>query len=314
MHCDPSHMVPIAMTSCQFMEEAVMSKVTRESPRQYNDHASIEDHVQIPGAAFLFVSFHDRCATTEEGDQLVMSTSADYSENKHVFSGPKENWINFKVSGDSLYYKFTSECMSDDCGYKFTVTGGLLDRFNTGYLILNGVLSVPTVVRELPLDALWNSLLYVCCKQTGQQRLKAVQLLLKVMQTQLRPGASELSIDLGLLKPLWKLFNTMSRTNPPERGTIVPSVLRALTELFLIAESLALEWGMTHEYMVMLHDEEDVQKVVFQGLKNVAAISLALGYKNKATEGFEALKLKKTSAGSDKLKGKELSAHSSQAQ
>jgi len=41
---------------------------------------------------------------------------------------------------------------------------------------------------------------------------------------------------------------------------------------------------------------------------------LALGYKNKATEGFEALKLKKTSAGSDKLKGKELSAHSSQAQ
>ena len=51
------------------------------------------------------------------------------------------------IVGDSLYYKFTSECMSDDCGYKFTVTGGLLDRFNTGYLILNGVLSVPTVVR-----------------------------------------------------------------------------------------------------------------------------------------------------------------------
>lgn len=289
-HCDPSHMVPIAMTSCQFMEEAVMSRVTRESPSHYNDNACIEDHIQIPGATFLFVTFHERCATAEESDQLIMSTSSNYKLNRHVFSGPKANWINFRVSGDSLYYKFNSECMSEDWGYKFTVTGGLLDRFNTGYLILNGVLSVPTVVRQLPIDALWNSLLYVCCKQTGQQRLKAIQLLLKVMQTQFRPGASELSIDLGLLKPLWKLFNAMSLKNAPERGNVVPSTVRAFTELFLIAESLALEWDMSQEYMVMLHDEEDIQKIVFQGLENVAAISLMLGHKNKATEGFEALK------------------------
>ena len=40
--------------------------------------------------------------------------------------------------------------------------------------------------RQLPIDALWNSLLYVCCKQTGQQRLKAIQLLLKVMHNQFR--------------------------------------------------------------------------------------------------------------------------------
>ena len=59
-HCDPSHMVPIAMTSCQFMEEAVMSRVTRESPSHYNDNACIEDHIQIPGATFLSVTFHER--------------------------------------------------------------------------------------------------------------------------------------------------------------------------------------------------------------------------------------------------------------
>ena len=57
---------------------------------------------------------------------------------------------------------------------------------------------------------------------------------------------------------------------------------------------------------------------MLQGLENIAAISLALGYKNKATEGFEALKRKKTSAGSVKLtvavSGKEMSAHSSHAQ
>lgn len=59
------------------------------------------------------------------------------------------------------------------------------------------------------------------------------------MQAQYRHrGAERLALDLGLLKSLWKLYNTMSKGSP-ESGTILPTILRALTELFLVAETLA---------------------------------------------------------------------------
>ncbi len=50
-------------------------------------------------------------------------------------------------SGDTMYYKFVSDCSNNDWGYKFTVTGGKLGRFDTGYTILNSVLSMPHVIK-----------------------------------------------------------------------------------------------------------------------------------------------------------------------
>ncbi len=40
--------------------------------------------------------------------------------------------------------------------------------------------------RRLPVNTLWESLVYVACKQTGQQRLRVIQLLLKLLQSQRR--------------------------------------------------------------------------------------------------------------------------------
>ncbi len=78
------------------------------------------------------------------------------------------------MPGDTLYIKFTSDCSGNDWGYRFTVTGGNMGRFDTGYLILNAVLSLPECVPQLPIEKLWAALVCVCCKQTGQQRLRWV--------------------------------------------------------------------------------------------------------------------------------------------
>lgn len=49
--------------------------------------------------------------------------------------------------GDTVYFKFTSHSAATDWGYKFTVTGGKIGRFETGCVILKEVLSVPRVVK-----------------------------------------------------------------------------------------------------------------------------------------------------------------------
>ena len=48
-----------------------------------------------------------------------------------------------------------------------------------------------------------------------------------------------LQIDLTLLRPLWRLYNKLSNEQV-EAGTVVPPVVRALTEFFLTAEDLAM--------------------------------------------------------------------------
>jgi len=47
------------------------------------------------------------------------------------------------ITGDTIYYEFVCESGKSDIhwGYKFTVTAGTRDSFETGYIILNDVLS-----------------------------------------------------------------------------------------------------------------------------------------------------------------------------
>lgn len=50
-------------------------------------------------------------------------------------------------------------------------------------------------------------------------------------------GPTELKMDLRYLAPLWKLYKTLSADHGPEQTS---AVLRALTELFFIAENIAM--------------------------------------------------------------------------
>ena len=47
------------------------------------------------------------------------------------------------ITGDTIFYKFVCESGRSDThwGFKFTVTAGTRDSFETGYIILNDVLT-----------------------------------------------------------------------------------------------------------------------------------------------------------------------------
>ncbi|XP_070581023.1 zinc finger ZZ-type and EF-hand domain-containing protein 1-like [Ptychodera flava] len=305
-YCKPELLAPLSIAACHFMEEVNLCTETRESEHSYKNNASMQDKVHIPNAIFLTVKFDLRCSTEEGCDELIISSSPDYKQDKRVFSGSsRDKWIDFDVPGDTLYYKFTADCSNNDWGFKFTVTGGRMGRFETGYVLLNTILTESTLALKLPLDELWCWLVYVSCRQTGQQRLKVIQLMLRILQLlssgQAASAAQPLDKthmpNLTQLRPLWLLLNKMAKETPKDSSAkILPPVQRALTELFLLAENLAMEWGIQEDYMVAMVDYEDLKKVAVQGLQNIAALGMALGIPNKASEAFKKAKPTTTSS------------------
>ncbi|RMC10852.1 hypothetical protein DUI87_12564 [Hirundo rustica rustica] len=254
--CKESMLGTMALTACQFMEEPGMAVQMRESQHPYNNNTNFEDKVHIPGAIYLSIKFDSQCNTEEGCDELLMSSSSDFQQDRHSFSGSPQKWTDFELPGDTLYYRFTSDMSNTEWGYKFTVTAGHLGRFQTGFEILKQMLSEERVIPHLPLAKIWEWQVGVACRQTGHQRLKAIHLLLKIVQC-----SSQGDCDLTLLKPLWQLFTHME--NNSCHDTAKPGILlplhRALAELFFVTENRVT------------------------ALKNIAAISLAINYPNKST-------------------------------
>nr|KAF6305614.1 zinc finger ZZ-type and EF-hand domain containing 1 [Pipistrellus kuhlii] len=222
-----------------------------------------------------------QCNTEEGCDELAMSSSSDFQQDRHNFSGSQQKWKDFELPGDTLYYRFTSDMSNTEWGYKFTVTAGHLGRFQTGFEILKQMLSEERVVPHLPLAKIWEWLVGVACRQTGHQRLKAIHLLLRIV---LCCNHSDLC-DLSLLKPLWQLFTHMEYSlfeDVTQPGILLP-LHRALTELFFVTENRAQELGVLQDYLLALTTDDHLLRCAAQALQNIAAISLAINYPNKAT-------------------------------
>ncbi|XP_011420402.3 zinc finger ZZ-type and EF-hand domain-containing protein 1 isoform X2 [Magallana gigas] len=294
LYCEPKSLVPIAKTAGQFMEEVTLSSILKESDHHYKESSACKDSVRLPGASCLRISFDGRCSL-KEGDVLVFATSSDLQQNRQEFTGTSgANWTSFQIPGDAVYFEFTVDSggVNTSWGYKFTVTAGTKDSFETGYVILGNVLSTDLAL-NLHISDLWLIMVYVATKQTGEQRLKAIQLLLKILETQNRcPLIGKLKLDLGSLKPLWQLHDSLSKEQT-DGGSVVPPVLRALTELFLQVEATAMNWGMTQEYLLAIQDFDELKLAVRQGIMNVAAVSTMIGYNNVATELIALVKKKK---------------------
>lgn len=279
--CRESMLGTMALAACQFMEEPGMEVQVRESKHPYNNNTSFEDKVHIPGAIYLSIKFDPQCNTEEGCDELAMSSSSDFQQDRHNFSGSQQKWKDFELPGDTLYYRFTSDMSNTEWGYRFTVTAGHLGRFQTGFEILKQMLSEERVVPHLPLGKIWEWLVGVACRQTGHQRLKAIHLLLRIVRC---CSHSDLC-DLGLLKPLWQLFTHMEYglfEDVTQPGILLP-LHRALTELFFVTENRAQELGLLQEYLLALTTEDHLLRCAAQALQNIAAISLAINYPNKAT-------------------------------
>ncbi|MBZ3877138.1 Zinc finger ZZ-type and EF-hand domain-containing protein 1 [Sciurus carolinensis] len=279
--CRENMLGTMALAACQFMEEPGMEVQVRESKHPYNNNTSFEDKVHIPGAIYLSIKFDSQCNTEEGCDELAMSSSSDFQQDRHNFSGSQQKWKDFELPGDTLYYRFTSDMSNTEWGYKFTVTAGHLGRFQTGFEILKQMLSEERVVPHLPLGKIWEWLVGVACRQTGHQRLKAIHLLLRIVHCCTH---SDLC-DLALLKPLWQLFTHMEYSlfeDVTQPGILLP-LHRALTELFFVTENRAQELGLLQEYLLALTTDDHLLRCAAQALQNIAAISLAINYPNKAT-------------------------------
>ncbi|XP_006750997.2 zinc finger ZZ-type and EF-hand domain-containing protein 1, partial [Leptonychotes weddellii] len=279
--CRGSMLGTMALAACQFMEEPGMEVQVRESKHPYNNNTNFEDKVHIPGAVYLSIKFDSQCSTEEGCDELAMSSSGDFQQDRHTFSGSQQKWKDFELPGDTLYYRFTSDMSNTEWGYKFTVTAGHLGRFQTGFEILKQMLSEERVVPHLPLAKIWEWLVGVACRQTGHQRLKAIHLLLRIVRCCTH---SDLC-DLALLKPLWQLFTHMEYSlfeDVTQPGILLP-LHRALTELFFVTENRAQELGLLQDYLLALTTDDHLLRCVAQALQNIAAISLAINYPNKAT-------------------------------
>ena len=170
-------------------------------------------------------------------------------------------------------------------------------------MILKHLLVDPDIVVHLKtVKDLWACLVYVACRQTGSQRLKAIELLLIILksyqnQTPTTPtllGATAAPIDgdddevvdeslpdLTLLEPLWRLFAKLSKN--VSSYSIAPSVYRALTELFFAAENMAISRGLEKEYFIAMTDLAEIRKAAAVGFLNVAAVGLMINVENKAT-------------------------------
>uniref|UniRef100_A0A673BN08 Zinc finger, ZZ-type with EF hand domain 1 n=1 Tax=Sphaeramia orbicularis TaxID=375764 RepID=A0A673BN08_9TELE len=279
--CSHSMLCSLSLTACQFMEEPGMAVQVRESKHPYDNNTNFEDKVHIPGAIYLSVKFDSRCYTEEGCDELIMSSSSDYLQDVHNFSGSPPKWSDFEIPGDTLYYRFLSDMSNTEWGYKFTVTGGHRGRFQTGFEILKQMLADDQVLSHLPLSDIWEWQVGVACRQTGNQRLKAIHLLLRLLQCQ-----SETACELTLLRPLWQLFMSMenSLSQDPTSITVLLPLHRALTELFFIAEARAI--GILQEYLLAMTTDEQLLNHTTMALKNIAAISLAINYPNKSTRSL----------------------------
>uniref|UniRef100_A0A3B4ALK4 Uncharacterized protein n=1 Tax=Periophthalmus magnuspinnatus TaxID=409849 RepID=A0A3B4ALK4_9GOBI len=272
--CSQSMLCSLSLTACQFMEEPGMAVQIRESKHPYDNNTNFEDKVHIPGAIYLSIKFDSRCFTEEGCDELIMSSSSDFLQDVHNFSGSPQKWADFEIPGDTLYYRFMSDMSNTEWGYKFTVTGGHRGRFQTGFEILKQMLAEEQVLSHLPLNDIWEWQVGVACRQTGNPRLKAIHLLLRLLQCQ-----SQISCDLTLLRPLWQLFMSMesSVSQDPTSVTVLLPLHRALTELFFIAEARAS--SLLQKYLLC-----EFTFCILQALKNIAAISLAINYPNKSTK------------------------------
>ncbi|XP_061461345.1 zinc finger ZZ-type and EF-hand domain-containing protein 1 isoform X2 [Rhineura floridana] len=278
--CNKSMLATMVLTACQFMEEPGMAVQVRESKHPYNNNTNFEDKVHIPGAIYLSIKFDPQCNTEEGCDELIVASSCDFIHDRHTFSGPPHKWTDFELPGDTLYYRFTTDMSNTEWGYKFTVTAGHLGRFQTGFEILKQTLSEERVFPHIPLAKVWEWQVGVACRQTGHQRLKAIHLLLKIVQR-----CCERECDLTLLKPLWHLFSCMENSllhDVTKSGILLP-LHRALTELFFVTESRVGEVGSLQDYLLALNTEDHLHGSTAQALKNIAAISLAINYPNKST-------------------------------
>lgn len=69
--------------------------------------------MHIPGAIYLSVKFDSRCHTEEGCDELIMSSSSDFLQDVHNFSGSPQKWSDFEIPGKKNILRYSAQEFRD---------------------------------------------------------------------------------------------------------------------------------------------------------------------------------------------------------
>ena len=72
----------------------IFGQIQREFVSLLNNHQIVKQICHFCSLSCLF-----RCSTEDGCDELRIASSADYEQNKHVFSGPSSRWIDLEIPG-----------------------------------------------------------------------------------------------------------------------------------------------------------------------------------------------------------------------
>ena len=87
------------------------------------------------------------------------------------------------------------------------------------------------------------------------------------------------------------VFNLFQAEEKEKKYELMPDIVRALSELFLMVECLSKELGLGVDLVTELWAEDTFMELFKQGVNNVAYLSLGLGVDTKVSTAF--LKAKK---------------------
>jgi hypothetical protein len=308
LYSESTELISLALTAVQCMTDVAVARETVKFKYSTQNDIKKEDKVVLPNAAFLKVSMEIK--RTFNGS-IDISSDKEYTQyaychvqDDRITGTEKEEEAEHKIPGNTVYYRntlFKQDGTSSCTGWSFKVTGFQIGRFNTSYtllrILLGGAssdLATPSKpLPSLPLVQLWPHLIAAACELTGDQRLKVVGLMLQLLHLNtcdVREGAAvpttSPKLDLTLLKPLWSLYTVLTKNEekPVKNGSLKPEIVRGLTELFLIVENLAQEWGVEQDLMMETISEETILKWFGEGVCNIGYVSLSLGLTNTITE------------------------------
>jgi hypothetical protein len=286
---DPGEVQDLVVAAAECMGELMVGTECVEWKK--TEEKTVTGTIAIRNASSLTVTFNEK--SNFKGKIALTSSVQGTGEGR--FEGNQLAGKMHILPGDTVNYKVTYSSEDSSAYWKMEIVGSQTGRFETGCMILKMWLSQARTKKwNLPLADLWPHLVLVACQNPGQKRLQVIGLLLKILalyrETKISKEEEEpvKELDLGLLKPLWKLYYTIlgevERNN--EKLQLVPDIVKALTELFMVMESFGKDLGADNQLLNDLWVNEKVMSIFKEGVSNVAYISLGAGLTNAVSTIF----------------------------
>lgn len=141
----------------------------------------------------------------------------------------------------------------DTCSFK--IYQSVSKNFPSAFYLVDELIDQLSIKKFQRLNEIWSYLIKVSCAQVFNYRLKVFSLLIKILQKVLdEPDMDKKCINIFNLKPLKSLQASLeSPTNKDDRN-----LLRALYDLFFVADKLAIKWSIEEEYQARLKSRGEI--------------------------------------------------------